>query len=206
MLASVVKDSRAVAAVVALLAVWAGSALAATPRLPRRRHAALRVPARGDRDEHRRGRPGGADDRPLHAHRPDARSRCATARPAAARRSSRPARTRSTRERAPSRSRGRRSGSGRPGSTSRSCRRSARTLLGRRSSSSPGPTRARVLDPCALVGSSRRRARPATTPAPWPLPRYALSHIGRRRADAAARPRDPARPRAPRRDRERPQA
>ena len=41
---------------------------------------------------------------------------------------------------------------------------------------SPGSTQARVLDPCALVGT-RAPAKPRETPAPWPLPRYALSRI-----------------------------
>ena len=35
-----------------------------------------------------------------------------------------------------------------------------------------------MLDPCALVGT-RAPAKPRETPAPWPLPRYALSRIGR---------------------------
>jgi hypothetical protein len=38
-------------------------------------------------------------------------------------------------------------------------------------------SRARVVDPCALVAPSRPLTRPRTTPAPWPLPAYALSQI-----------------------------
>lgn len=41
---------------------------------------------------------------------------------------------------------------------------------------SPGLTRARVLDPCVLVGA-RGPTKPRETPAPWPLLRYALSRI-----------------------------
>ena len=38
--------------------------------------------------------------------------------------------------------------------------------------------RARVIDPCALVAASPPSTKPVTTPAPWALPRYALSQIG----------------------------
>jgi hypothetical protein len=41
----------------------------------------------------------------------------------------------------------------------------------------PGTTQARVVDPCALVGTRPAAAR--KTPAPWPLPRHALTAIGR---------------------------
>jgi hypothetical protein len=37
---------------------------------------------------------------------------------------------------------------------------------------------ARAIDPCALVGGAPASTRPATTPAPWGLPRNALSRIG----------------------------
>jgi hypothetical protein len=40
-----------------------------------------------------------------------------------------------------------------------------------------GTSQARVLDPCALVGG--RPPQPRETRAPWPLPRYALTAIGR---------------------------
>ena len=43
---------------------------------------------------------------------------------------------------------------------------------------SPGSSRARVIDPCALVATAAPSTRPRTTPAPWPLPAYALSQIG----------------------------
>jgi hypothetical protein len=48
---------------------------------------------------------------------------------------------------------------------------------------SPGTTRARVLDPCALVGT-RAAPKLRETPAPWSLPRHALSRI----ADAGLTP------------------
>ena len=38
-------------------------------------------------------------------------------------------------------------------------------------------SRARVIDPCALVAPSRPLTRPRTSTAPWPLPAYALSQI-----------------------------
>jgi hypothetical protein len=38
-------------------------------------------------------------------------------------------------------------------------------------------TRARVIDPCALVDASPPSTKPVTTPAPWALPAYALSQI-----------------------------
>ena len=43
---------------------------------------------------------------------------------------------------------------------------------------SGGMSHARVVDPCALVAPSPPSTRPATTPAPWGLPDYALSQIG----------------------------
>jgi hypothetical protein len=42
----------------------------------------------------------------------------------------------------------------------------------------PGSSRARVIDPCALVAASRPSTRPSTKPVPWRLPVYALSQIG----------------------------
>jgi hypothetical protein len=42
---------------------------------------------------------------------------------------------------------------------------------------SPGTSRARVIDPCALVAASPPSTKPVTTPAPWALPAYALSQI-----------------------------
>ena len=42
---------------------------------------------------------------------------------------------------------------------------------------SPANSRARVIDPCALVAPSRPSTKPVTTPAPWGLPAYALSQI-----------------------------
>ena len=41
----------------------------------------------------------------------------------------------------------------------------------------PGTSRSRVIDPCALVAPSAPSTKPRTTPAPWPLPAYALSQI-----------------------------
>ena len=41
----------------------------------------------------------------------------------------------------------------------------------------PGGSRARVIDPCALVAASRPSTRPSTKAAPWGLPVYALSQI-----------------------------
>jgi hypothetical protein len=41
----------------------------------------------------------------------------------------------------------------------------------------PGSSRARVIDPCALVGAPAS-TRPRTTPAPWGLPASALGQIG----------------------------
>jgi hypothetical protein len=41
----------------------------------------------------------------------------------------------------------------------------------------PGTSRARVIDPCALVAASEPSTKPRTTPAPWGLPAYALSRI-----------------------------
>ncbi len=41
----------------------------------------------------------------------------------------------------------------------------------------PGSSRARVLDPCALVAPAPPPLRPRATPAPWPPPAYALSRI-----------------------------
>lgn len=38
--------------------------------------------------------------------------------------------------------------------------------------------RARVIDPCALVAPAPPSTQPLRTPAPWPLPTYALSQIG----------------------------
>ena len=47
---------------------------------------------------------------------------------------------------------------------------------------SPGRTRAQVVDPCSLVGpgpaSKASPAVPSRARAPWPVPDYALSHIG----------------------------
>ncbi len=42
----------------------------------------------------------------------------------------------------------------------------------------PGSSRARVIDPCALLASSKPSTRPATTKGPWGLPAYPLSQIG----------------------------
>ena len=42
----------------------------------------------------------------------------------------------------------------------------------------PGTSRARVIDPCALVAATAPSAAPHATPAPWGLPAYALSRIG----------------------------
>jgi hypothetical protein len=42
-----------------------------------------------------------------------------------------------------------------------------------------GATRARVVDPCALVAPVPPSLEPATTPAPWPLPAFPLSRIAR---------------------------
>src|SRR5439155_3375655 len=41
----------------------------------------------------------------------------------------------------------------------------------------PGTSRARVIDPCALVAKSPPSTRPSTKPAPWGLPAYALGPI-----------------------------
>jgi hypothetical protein len=41
----------------------------------------------------------------------------------------------------------------------------------------PGATRARVIDPCALLAPKRPDIRVRTTPAPWPILSYALSRI-----------------------------
>lgn len=41
----------------------------------------------------------------------------------------------------------------------------------------PGSSRARVIDPCARVASAPPATIPRSTPAPWGLPRYALSRI-----------------------------
>jgi hypothetical protein len=41
----------------------------------------------------------------------------------------------------------------------------------------PGSSRARVIDPCALVAGSKPSTRPSTKRAPWGLPAYALSQI-----------------------------
>ncbi len=41
----------------------------------------------------------------------------------------------------------------------------------------PGNSRARVIDPCALVSSAPPSTQPVTTTAPWPLPTYTLSQI-----------------------------
>ena len=45
--------------------------------------------------------------------------------------------------------------------------------------SGDGNRHPRVIDPCALVGSSPAAAEPAATPAPWSLPTDALGAIGR---------------------------
>jgi hypothetical protein len=42
----------------------------------------------------------------------------------------------------------------------------------------PGTSRARVIDPCALVAATAPSTKPRVTPAPWGLPPYALSQIG----------------------------
>ena len=42
-----------------------------------------------------------------------------------------------------------------------------------------GNARPRVVDPCALVAPAPPAAAPRTTPAPWPLPAYALTRIAR---------------------------
>jgi hypothetical protein len=41
----------------------------------------------------------------------------------------------------------------------------------------PGSSRARTVDPCALVAPAAPPTAPRRTPAPWPAPRYALSRI-----------------------------
>ena len=42
---------------------------------------------------------------------------------------------------------------------------------------SPGSTTARAVDPCALVADTNPSTQPRVTPAPWTLPRYALSQM-----------------------------
>jgi len=42
----------------------------------------------------------------------------------------------------------------------------------------PATSRARVIDPCALVATVTPSTRPRATPAPWGLPAFALSQIG----------------------------
>src|SRR5262249_57332842 len=43
---------------------------------------------------------------------------------------------------------------------------------------SPGTSRARVIDPCALVAAAAPSTEPRATPAPWGPPAFALSQIG----------------------------
>jgi len=53
----------------------------------------------------------------------------------------------------------------------------AGTFVAPRYRLSPANSRARVIDPCALLASSPPDTTPRTTPAPWPAPHYTLSHM-----------------------------
>src|SRR5207253_2795449 len=54
----------------------------------------------------------------------------------------------------------------------------AGAFVGPRFTLSPGTSRAKVIDPCALLAPSPPDVRPRTTPAPWPAPPYTLSRMG----------------------------